>query len=173
MAIFIAKKVVNVRMANLKPVEKLKGHYTNNQLADRKEVQNALRNNYEPIDDEIPKELTGYARKEWKKIVPLLKKQTPVSNLDKSQLINYCMLAQTVNTCQRYIVKEGLCVMTTNGTKRVNPYFNMQDKAIKDMRAIANDFGLTIKSRANIENQKAQQKDPEDPFADFLEDDVS
>ena len=60
--------------------------------------------------------------------------------------------------------------MTSQGTKKINPYFNMQDKAIKNMRAIASDFGLNISSRAKLENQKVKQQDPEDPFADFLED---
>ena len=78
------------------------------------------------------------------------------------------MLAQTVHTCQKYILKDGLCVTTTQGTKKVNPYFNMQDKAIKNMRAIANDFGLNISSRAKIGNKKVKQQDPEDPFADML-----
>ena len=49
----------------------------------------------------------------------------------------------------------------------------MQDKAIKNMRSIANDFGLTLSSRAKIENQKVQQKAPDDPFASFLEGEVS
>ena len=155
-------------MAKIKPKDQLRGHWTKNQLADREDVDDALRNTYEPIDSNVPEELHGYARKEWEKIVPLLKKQTPASNLDRSQLINYCVLAQTVHTCQKYILKDGLCVTTTQGTKKVNPYFNMQDKAIKNMRAIANDFGLNISSRAKIENQKVKQQDPEDPFADML-----
>ena len=62
--------------------------------------------------------------------------------------------------------------MTSQGTKKINPYFNMQDKAIKNMRAIASDFGLNISSRAKLENKKVKQQDPEDPFADFLEDDA-
>ena len=45
----------------------------------------------------------------------------------------------------------------------------MQDKAIKNMRAIASDFGLNISSRAKLENQKVKQQDPEDPFANLLE----
>ena len=156
--------------AKIKPVESLKGHWTKTQLADRQEVQNNLQKNYDSIDETVPEELHGYARKEWQKIVPLLKKETPASNLDRSQLINYCVLAQTVHTCQKYILQDGLCVMTSQGTKKINPYFNMQDKAIKNMRAIASDFGLNISSRAKLENQKVKQQDPEDPFADFLED---
>lgn len=160
-------------MASIKPVNSLKGHWSKTELADRQELQNNLESNYDSISEQTPKELHGYARKEWERIVPLLKKQTPASELDRSQLINYCLLAQTVNTCQRYILQDGLCVMTDKGTKRVNPYFNMQDKAIKNMRAIANDFGMTITSRAKIENQKIKKNDPEDPFAEFLEDDAS
>ena len=160
-------------MANIKPLSMRTSHMTNAEIADREELQNNLQNNYEAIDEAVPEELHGYARKEWQKIVPLLKKETPASNLDRSQLINYCLLAQTVHTCQKYILQDGLCVMTKQGTKKINPYFNMQDKAIKTMRAIASDFGLNISSRAKLENQKVKQSDPEDPFADLLEDDAS
>lgn len=156
--------------AKIKPLNLRTSHMSNVEIADRQELQDNLKNNYEPIDTTTPEELHGYARKEWQKIVPLLKKQTPASQLDRSQLINYCLLAQTVNTCQKYILKDGLCVMTDKGTKWVNPYFNMQDKAIKNMRAIASDFGLNITSRAKLENQKVKQQDNTDPFAEFLED---
>ena len=94
-------------MANIKSVDSLKGHWTKSQLADRKEVQENLKNNYDSIDEEIPEELQGYAREEWLRIVPLLKKQTPASNLDRSQLINYCLLAQTVKACQEHITQDG------------------------------------------------------------------
>ena len=36
--------------AKIKPVESLKGHWTKTQLADREEVQNNLKENYEAID---------------------------------------------------------------------------------------------------------------------------
>lgn len=160
-------------MANIKSVDSLKGHWTKSQLADRKEVQENLKNNYDSIDEEIPEELQGYAREEWLRIVPLLKKQTPASNLDRSQLINYCLLAQTVKACQEHITQDGLCITTDKGIGKANPYFTMQDKAIKNMRSIANDFGLTISSRAKIENQKVQQKALDDPFANFLEGEAS
>lgn len=160
-------------MANVKPLSMMTSHLTKSETADREELQNNMQENYQSIDVSVPAELHGYARQEWQRIVPLLKKETPASELDRSQLINYCQLAQTVNTCQRYILKDGLCVLTKDGSKKVNPYFNMQDKAIKNMRAIANDFGLNISSRAKLENQKVKKADPEDPFADFLEDDVS
>lgn len=106
--------------AKIKPLNLRTSHMSNVEIADRQELQDNLKNNYEPIDTTTPEELHGYARKEWQKIVPLLKKQTPASQLDRSQLINYCLLAQTVNTCQKYILKDGLCVMTDKGTKRVN-----------------------------------------------------
>lgn len=160
-------------MANIKSVDSLKGHWTKSQLADREEVQENLKNNYDSIDEETPEELQGYAREEWLRIVPLLKKYTPASNLDRSQLINYCLLAQTVHDCQEHIIKDGLCITTDKGIDKANPYFTMQDKAIKNMRSIANDFGLTLSSRAKIENQKVQQKAPDDPFASFLEGEAS
>lgn len=159
-------------MANIKSVDNLKGHWTKSQLADREEVQNNLQNNYDSLDEEVPEELQGYAREEWLRIVPLLKEHTPASNLDRSQLINYCLLAQTVKAYQEHIVQDGLCIITDKGINKANPYFAIQDKAIKNMRSIANDFGLTVSSRAKIENQKVQQKSPEDPFVDFLEGEV-
>lgn len=143
-------------------------HMTKNEIADREAVQDALQNNYDSIDLAAPKELSGYAKEEWDKIVPLLQKQTPTSNLDRSQLSNYCMLAQTVHTCQQHIVKEGLVIKNDNGTTKPNPYYGIQDKAIKSMKSIAIEFGMTINSRARLENDKVKQADPGDPFADAL-----
>lgn len=156
----------------LKSVDNLHGHFTKNQLADRRQVQDNLNNNYSPLTDKIPPELRGYARKEWKRIIPLLRSQTPASELDRGQLINYCLLAQTVNTCQKYILKDGLCVKNTEGVKKANPYFNMQDKAIKNMRGIANDMGMTISSRARVENNKIKTEEQLDPFAAVLGDEA-
>lgn len=148
-------------------------HMTKNEITDREAVQDALQNNYDAIDLDVPSELSGYAKKEWLKIVPLLKKQTPTSNLDRSQLINYCMLAQTVHNCQQHILDEGLVVAGSNGSTKPNPYFNIQDKAIKSMKSIAIEFGMTINSRARLENDKVKQADPNDPFASVLSGEAS
>lgn len=94
--------------AKIKPVESLKGHWTKTQLADRQEVQNNLQKNYDSIDDTVPEELHGYARKEWQKIVPLLKKETPASNLDRSQLITVFLLK--LFTLARNIFYKMACV---------------------------------------------------------------
>lgn len=143
-------------------------HMTKNEIADRKAVEDALQNNYDSIDLDVPKELTGYARTEWVNIVPLLKKQTPTSNLDRSQLINYCLLAQTVLVCQMHLKEEGLVVPSGKSNTKTNPYFTIQDKAIKNMKSIAIEFGMTINSRAKLENSKIQNGEPEDPFAQML-----
>ena len=172
LAIFINKVVNNMAGAKIKALNNRTSHMTNNEIADRKAVQDALRNNYDSIGLDVPKELTGYAKKEWLKIIPLLKQMTPASNLDRSQLINYCLLAQTVFDCQKHIKHDGLVVDNGNGNTKTNPYFTIQDKAIKNMKSIAIEFGMTINSRAKLENSKVKNNDVEDPFATFLGSDV-
>lgn len=149
----------------------LKGHYSNEELAKRDEAKKELFTQSE-LEETPPDWLSTGARTEWGRIIPLLKGNVPVSNLDYSLIATYCSLYATIQTCQRDIKKHGLVVKSFNSAgkevKTANPYVKIQSQAIKDMRAIATSLCLTLDSRQRLAMDKSTDEKPKDPFMELI-----
>ena len=152
----------------MKLLDEMSSHLTNEEKAKKKDIQEALFN-YSELQDEAPRWLKGRALTEWKRIVPLLKKDTPISALDVGLLAGYCRAYGIVQTANDGIKKSGLVVTNPEtGTKKKNPYFEIQSQAFKDMKMFASELGLSLNSRQKLETSKANKKDESDPFARML-----
>ena len=143
-------------------------HLTNEEIEQRKDMEKSLFE-YPELGNKAPDWLSGRALTEWNRIVPYLKQNTPVSELDRSLLATYCKLYSVVQTCNTDITKHGLVITNKdNGSKKKNPYIEIMSTAIKDMKAIANDLGMTISSRARMELHKAKSDKPKDEYEAML-----
>lgn len=119
--------------------------------------------------NEAPKWLDKEALGEWKRVVPLLKEKTPVSELDRAQLANHCLLVSTIKQCTEHINKHGLTVENEKtGYIKRSPYVDMRDKAYLELKAIDGQLGMTVESRIKLELSKAKDQTADDEFAEIL-----
>lgn len=140
-----------------------KADLTKQVKANKEQTQNMLFE-YKQLTSTPPDYLKGEALKEWRRVVPLLKKDTPIAELDRMTLANYCQTAGVVIDCQRYINEYGL--FEEDGKK--SPYLITQQQAMRDCKVYATCLGMTLESRAKLEYGKARNTTPDDPFKELL-----
>lgn len=150
-------------------------HYTKEELAERAEREEALAD-FESLEvDEIPNYLSPAAKKEWKRIVPLLE-QLPIANLDLAMIASYCTYYALFVETSRKVKKEGV-VITTIGSQgqevtKQNENFRAMLQITKELKSIAASLGLTLDARMRLIAINVEDKGKEtDPFAELMQDD--
>lgn len=153
---------------NVKSLDNMRKHLTNSEIDQRKDSEQALFD-YPKLQNEPPEWLYGRALTEWQRVVPYLKSNTPISELDRAMLASYCRSYAIVQAADVDIKKHGL-VQTNKETssRKPNPYVAIQSQALKDMKSIANDLGMTLSSRARMELNKAKSDKPQDEYEAML-----
>lgn len=143
------------------------GHITKVEKEQRREAEKALAE-YPTLTSTAPEWLDDLAAKEWERIVPLLKANAPVSELDVGLIATHCTLYSTVIKCTEEINKNGVIVDTKRGPQQ-SPYFMARDKAIKEMKSIDSQMGLSPQSRVRLEIHKAvNSEESQDKFEAML-----
>lgn len=154
-------------MANrYKPVEDIRGHMRPKEIAARKEAEQALFN-FKPLIDQPPAWLDDAAVTEWQRIVPLIKADIPVSELDAAAIASYCQAYSDVQAAQAAIDAGGMTIETETGSVRANPAVKMKRDAVAQMTKLADALGLTVYSRLKMQI-KGGGKKPADPFAELV-----
>ena len=102
--------------APLKSVTNLSAHLSKKQLADRVASEKALFT-YKELQVQPPTWLDDYAVTEWHRIVPLLKKDIPVSELDAALIASHCQAYSDIQKAAELIQKQGMMVETTDSVK--------------------------------------------------------
>lgn len=147
---------------NVKALGDMAKHLTNEEKAQRRDMEKAL-NQYSKLDVTPPEWLTDYALAEWKRVTPILLEETPISELDKGLLTAYCETYSLIKTCTLAIKEEGTAI---DGKENKN--LRVREKAIKDLRSLSNDLGLSISSRAKLALNQARENE-NDEIGDLLE----
>lgn len=168
---FLFLKERRESMANpVKKLEDLTANYSNEFKAQRKEAEEALFN-YSQLTTKPPNWLPRSSLTEWERVIPLLKKDFPISEADYSLLVSYVLLYARIMTCENEIKKSGTFILNKKtNVKRANPAVSMQSQAIRDMRSIATSLGMTLESRQRLAITKAKKEKPTDPFERLLND---
>jgi P27 family predicted phage terminase small subunit len=116
-------------------------------------------------EPEMPRGLSSLAKKEWKRIVPLLLHLGTLTCVDGPALQLYCEAYGSYQTATRLIAVEGIVFTTDTGIKRAHPAAKMQDDAERKMRAFMLEFGMTAGSRSRIKiDPPARETDPVESF---------
>ncbi|PJN91241.1 phage terminase small subunit P27 family, partial [Bacillus sp. mrc49] len=141
-----------------------KKHFTEEERAQRQAEEEIL-NGFTEIDiDDIPPFLDERGEREWFRIVPLLD-ELPISELDRTQVAQYCYFVSIYERCIEDIEERGLIV-----DDRQNPSFAMMINTSKEIKSISNAMGLTINSRMKLVAPKAAETEAEDPFMEMMND---
>lgn len=121
----------------------------------------------DPADlDKLPQDLLDTkAKKEWKRVVPDLKKMDIVGRLDISNLVAYCNAYSKYCEATKALRGQPLTVPSPSGEKE-NPLISVQLKYQEAFRKAADQCGLTINSRLKwaATKMKKQEEQIESEF---------
>ena len=150
---------------NRKILEMSGGHLTKD-MQQRKQVQSSMIVQ-DPSDlDKLPQDLLDTkAKKEWKRVVPDLKKMDIVGRLDISNLVAYCNAYSKYCEATKALRGQPLTVPSPSGEKE-NPLISVQLKYQEAFRKAADQCGLTINSRLKwaATKMKKQEEQIESEF---------
>ncbi|MCO4357304.1 phage terminase small subunit P27 family [Staphylococcus agnetis] len=142
-------------------------NYTKEEIIE-KERQEAELNKFSKIDVTPPDFLDDIAKEEYKRIIPHMQ-ELPISKLDTGQIAQYCSFYSDFVKASVILEQEDLMIVDDKGNQKVNPAFNVKEKAGIRMQQTANTLGLTIDSRLRI--IVPEEKEDDDPFKQFASDD--
>ncbi|MFS0982378.1 phage terminase small subunit P27 family [Enterococcus casseliflavus] len=139
-------------------------HYTKEEL-EQKQKQEEVLFTFEPLDfSKVPKKLDKLAKAEWKRLGLIVDtRNLPISELDRSLVINYCVYVSVSEKAREQLLVEPL---TIDGRK--NPIIDVLNGANKELKSLASNLGLTIDSRMRIKNPTTEADNESDLFAQML-----
>lgn len=142
-------------------------NYTKEEIIE-KERQETQLSKFSKIDEMPPEFLDEIAKEEYLRVIPHMQ-ELPISNLDQAQLAQYCSFYSDFVKASEILENEGLMIEDDKGNSKVNPAFNIKEKAGVRMQQAANTLGLTIDSRLRI--IVPEEKEDDDLFKQFVSDD--
>ena len=142
-------------------------NYTKEEIIE-KERQEAELNKFSKIDATPPDFLDDIAKEDYKRIIPHMQ-ELPISKLDTGQIAQYCSFYSDFVKASVILEQEDIMIVDDKGNQKVNPAFNVKEKAGIRMQQTANTLGLTIDSRLRI--IVPDEKEDDDPFKQFASDD--
>lgn len=112
----------------------------------------------------MPSYLDKRARKEWKRLCPILERMRVLTEADSIALANLCVDYSLLQQAQESLAKTGLLTKTPkSGVIHQNPLLNVvavtTDRVTRGLR----EFGMTPSSRSRV------QAAPQDPRMDAME----
>lgn len=111
-----------------------------------------------------PKHLLPEARKEWKRLAPILMGVGLLTAADAVPFEAYCTSYARWLEVQAKITEEGSTYVDPQGRIRPNPYIAIANQQLREIKSLAAEFGLTPSNRAamiaNVMTTKTENRDP-------------
>lgn len=96
-----------------------------------------------------PAWLEAAAKKEWRRLAPLLAKNGLLSELDLDALTAYCVAFTDWRRAAAQARRRAV-VVGPNGFLMASPYVAMAARALTVLRSLMSDFGMTPSARARV-----------------------
>lgn len=94
-----------------------------------------------------PSWLSLDAKKEWRRVLPILAQRRILTTADLGSLENYCVAIGTVREMERQLQRDGH-VIYVDGVLKRHPGVGIQSDAMTRARLLAAELGLTPVSRS-------------------------
>ena len=126
-------------------------------------------NELEPVPPTValrcPKHLLPEARKEWKRLAPILMGMGLLTAADAVPFEGYCTAYARWLEAQEEITRHGSIYKDNDGRIRPNPYIAIANQQMREIKSFAAEFGLTPSNRsAMIANVMSAMKKTTDPM---------
>ena len=139
-----------------------KKNYTKEEIEVKKSEEEKLYNYPRLNFSEYPAGLLEQAYSEWDRISHYIS-DLPISELDQQTMIRYCNYSYLYDKASKELDEQGFLI---DGRK--NPLIDTVNSFSKELKTATNDLGLTINSRLKIVNPQELEKEPDDPFAEMM-----
>ncbi|MBK5292166.1 MAG: phage terminase small subunit P27 family [Acidobacteriia bacterium] len=116
------------------------------------------------IAPKCPKHLDAEARREWRRMVPILIRMRLLTEANQYLLANLCQSFSTLAKAQQKLSETGLLRKTPSGYLQQNPMLSVVNGCIEIIANLSREFGLTPRSRIRL------QAGPADDNREELED---
>jgi P27 family predicted phage terminase small subunit len=105
---------------------------------------------------EAPAFLSPTERQEWDRIVPLLMAAGLLTELDRAVVSLYCVAYARWLDAEAHLRQFGTVVRKVRGGQGPSPYLRVANTAYAQMRALANELGLSPASRSRLRVEKPE-----------------
>ena len=109
-----------------------------------------------------PDYLDDLAKREWRRLVPILERMRVLSEADGITLANLCQQYSMLQQAQVKLQKTGLLLKSKSGYIQQSPLVGIISAAVDQVNKLCREFGLTPASRTRIqvdgENSSARDR---------------
>ena len=109
-----------------------------------------------------PRELSATAKKEWRRIAPILAGMGLLAKIDRAALAMYCdhygRWLESIAALQKY----GVVIKSPSGFPMQSPYVAIANKSGEQVRLLLAEFGMSPSSRTRV--HATPRTEEEDPF---------
>jgi P27 family predicted phage terminase small subunit len=113
-----------------------------------------------------PEWLQDYAREYYEELSPKLDAMGVLTTADRDALVALAISLANMRYGYEQTRKVGFIMKTPSGYVQTNPFVGLTNHAIKQARAMMQEFGMTPSARTRITVADAESES--DPFDDFL-----
>lgn len=90
-----------------------------------------------------PPHLDETARKEWRRLVPILRRMRVLTEADGIALANLCQTYSTLIQAQEKLTKQGILYKAPSGYIAQSPLLSIVNQCIDTITKLTREFGLT------------------------------
>jgi P27 family predicted phage terminase small subunit len=113
-----------------------------------------------------PAHLDAQAKKEWKRLVPVLRRMRVLTEADWMTLANLCQTWSTLVKAQEKLTEMGILYKTPSGYVQQSPLLSVVNQCVDTITKLSREFGLTPAARSRIMVQT--ELEPEDDLMAIL-----
>ena len=97
-----------------------------------------------------PDHLDERARKEWRRLVPVLRRMRVLTEADGMALANLCQTYSTMVKAQEKLTELGILYKAPSGYVMQSPLLGVVNQCIETITKLSREFGLTPAARSRI-----------------------
>lgn len=132
-------------------------HHTRGRKAEPRPVADPVRKVPTP-----PKDMTGEAKKEWRRVMPVLVERRVLSGADIAAVERYCEATGDISIARAAIALDGAYVPNRLGELKRHPAFATLRESTAEARRWAAELGLTPASRSRAGAHEDDEDNPLD-----------
>jgi P27 family predicted phage terminase small subunit len=106
-----------------------------------------------------PSHLDEQAKAEWARVAPILHGLGLLTKADTPALELYCTTYSRWLTAEIAMREHGMVVKSPSGYPIQNPYLSIATSALKQMKQLLAEFGMTPSSRTRVRPDKPEEAD--------------
>ncbi len=111
-----------------------------------------------PKRPKCPAHLDDVAKREWRRLVPILERMKLLTEADEISLANLCLQYGTLIKAQQLLQKSGLLFKTKSGYVQQSPLVGIVSSCVEQINKLCREFGLTPAARTRIHVAAEQEE---------------